>query len=177
MNLTWTELVWVLKRKSGFFSIKNVSCISLAGWCSGKFNALKLCQSSSISGPSLIVNPIFEKMSTILFFTIDMGWRDPNSIGSPVLEISLIVVFVEPGEIWFFKSSNLDCAVFFNWFKSCPTFFFLSLSNDLNSTKYELSNPFLPKYLILKSSISTLEVELKSMISFMSCLILSSIIN
>jgi len=35
--------------------------MSLAGWYSGKFNAVKLCQSSSISGPSETLNPMVEK--------------------------------------------------------------------------------------------------------------------
>ena len=59
-----------------------MSCISLAGWCSGRFNAVKLCQSSSISGPSEISKPIFKKISIILFFTIDIGCFDPNFMKS-----------------------------------------------------------------------------------------------
>ena len=39
------------------FSRKNVSCISRAGWYSGVFNAVKLCQSSSTSGPVHISYP------------------------------------------------------------------------------------------------------------------------
>ena len=37
-----------------------------------------MCQSSSISGPSEISNPIFKKISSILFFTIEIGCLDPN---------------------------------------------------------------------------------------------------
>ena len=47
--------------------------MSLAGWYSGKFKAVKLCQSSSISGPSETVKPIRLKTSIILFFTKDIG--------------------------------------------------------------------------------------------------------
>jgi hypothetical protein len=46
---------------------EKVSCISRAGWYSGKFNAVKLCQSSSISGPS-DTEPILEKISIIWFY-------------------------------------------------------------------------------------------------------------
>ena len=52
--------------------------MSLAGWCSGRFKAVKLCQSSSISGPSEMSKPIFRKISIILFFTIDIGCLEPN---------------------------------------------------------------------------------------------------
>ena len=51
--------------------MKNVSCISLAGWFSGKFNAVKLYQSSSISGPSSMLNPISLKI-------LGSGLVDPN---------------------------------------------------------------------------------------------------
>ncbi len=56
--------------------------MSLAGWYSGKFKAVKLCQSSSISGPSDTVKPILLKTSIILFFTSEIGCLDPNSMGS-----------------------------------------------------------------------------------------------
>ena len=75
--LTWTEEVCVLKRTSGFVWIKNVSCISLAGCSGGRFKALKLCQSSSISGPSDTENPTLLKTSIISFLTIDIGCREP----------------------------------------------------------------------------------------------------
>ena len=58
--------------------MKNVSCISLAGWFSGKFNAVKLYQSSSISGPSSMLNPISLKILMILFLTILSGCSDPT---------------------------------------------------------------------------------------------------
>ena len=57
--------------------------MSLAGWYSGKFKAVKLCQSSSISGPSLTLNPMLEKILVILFFKIDIGCLDPNVMGLP----------------------------------------------------------------------------------------------
>jgi len=80
MILTCTEDVWVRKRTSlpsALFSMKKVSCISRAGWSGVKLRAEKLCQSSSISGPSAIVNPMRAKMSMIRLSTIDNGWRLP----------------------------------------------------------------------------------------------------
>ena len=52
--------------------------MSLAGCSLGKFKAEKLCQSSSISGPSDIEYPIRENISIISFFTIDNGCLDPK---------------------------------------------------------------------------------------------------
>ena len=57
--------------------------MSRAGWYSGRFKAVKLCQSSSISGPSDTLNPMVEKMSIIWFLTKDIGWREPIVMGSP----------------------------------------------------------------------------------------------
>ena len=53
--LTCTELVWV-RRRTGLTpeEMKNVSCMSLAGWSGGKLRASKTWWSSSISGPSAI---------------------------------------------------------------------------------------------------------------------------
>src|SRR5699024_10434312 len=73
MCRTCTEEVCVRSRISGSVCTKNVSCMSRAGWCSGKFNAEKLCQSSSTSGPSEMVKPMVEKLSTILLRTIEIG--------------------------------------------------------------------------------------------------------
>jgi hypothetical protein len=50
-----------------------VSCISLAGWLSGVFNAVKLLYSFSISGPSSTLNPISEKIEEISSITWDTG--------------------------------------------------------------------------------------------------------
>ena len=62
--------------------MKKVSCMSRAGWYSGRFNAVKLCQSSSISGPSDTLKPMVEKISIIWFFTIEIGCREPIITGS-----------------------------------------------------------------------------------------------
>lgn len=44
----------------------------------GKFKAVKLCQSSSISGPDETLNPIFENMSIISFRTAVIGCELPK---------------------------------------------------------------------------------------------------
>ena len=79
--LVCTDEVCVRRRISGERCIKNVSCISRAGWSSAKFNAENTCQSSSISGPSAIENPKRAKISHISFFTKESGCLDPNGIG------------------------------------------------------------------------------------------------
>ena len=68
-----TDEVWVRSRMSGLFCIKKVSCISRAGWSSGKFSDVNTCQSSSISGPSAIEKPNLLNISHISSFTIEMG--------------------------------------------------------------------------------------------------------
>ena len=52
-------------------STKNVSCMSRAGWCSPKLRAVKLCQSSSTSGPSATVKP--RPTNTSSSSSIDLG--------------------------------------------------------------------------------------------------------
>ncbi len=52
--------------------------MSLAGWSLGRLRAVKLCQSSSISGPSEIINPIALKISTIFFLTTEIGCLLPK---------------------------------------------------------------------------------------------------
>ena len=83
----------------GSFEIKNVSCISLAGWFLGKFKAVKLYQSFSISGPSSILKPISLKILIILFLTILRGWRAPivSSCGGRVKSI-----LFDPLAVFFF---------------------------------------------------------------------------
>ena len=57
---------------------KKVSCMSRAGCSCGKFKAVKLCQSSPISGPSDKLKPMRPKISTISFFTNDKGCLLPS---------------------------------------------------------------------------------------------------
>ncbi len=59
---------------------KKVSCISRAGWPTGKFSAVKLCSSSSTSGPSATEKPRSAKIATISSVTWLTGWMRPMSI-------------------------------------------------------------------------------------------------
>lgn len=73
ITLTCTDDVCVLNRISGFFVIKKVSCISLAGCSGGKFNAENTCQSSSTSGPSSTTKPNLLNIDDISLLTNDIG--------------------------------------------------------------------------------------------------------
>ena len=57
--------------------MKKVSCVSRAGWPSGKFSAVKLCQSSSMSGPSATVKPISPNTAAISSNTCMTGCSAP----------------------------------------------------------------------------------------------------
>ena len=72
---------------------KKVSCISLAGWSSGMFNAVKLCQSSSISLSSSTVKPIRLNSSIILFLTNCIGCLAPVVVISPGNVRSIVTSF------------------------------------------------------------------------------------
>src|SRR5688572_24684607 len=54
-----------------------------AGWCGGKLSASKLCQSSSISGPSLSSKPRRPKMSAMRSIVRLTGCRPPRSASRP----------------------------------------------------------------------------------------------
>ena len=80
-----TDEVCVRSSTSAFsLSIKNVSCMSRAGWSGGKFRLSNTCQSSSISGPSAMVKPMEPKMDIISLRTSVSGWRVPHDTGVPV---------------------------------------------------------------------------------------------
>ena len=63
-------------------SRKNVSCMSRAGWSGGKLSALKLCQSSSISGPRATAKPNDWKMAWMSASVCVSTWRLPRSAGA-----------------------------------------------------------------------------------------------
>ena len=56
---------------------KKVSCISRAGCFGGKFSAVKLWKSSSMSGPSARLKPISAKTAIISSITCMIGWTHP----------------------------------------------------------------------------------------------------
>ena len=53
------------------------------------------------------MKPILEKISTILFLTTEIGWRDPILIGSPGLEISFTFIFSDDLELLALSDSTL----------------------------------------------------------------------
>ena len=67
---------------SGEGAMKKVSCISRAGCPSGKFSAVKLNQSVSISGPSAMEKPMSEKIAVISSITWLTGWMRPCAVGA-----------------------------------------------------------------------------------------------
>ena len=143
--------------------MKKVSCISLAGWCFGKLSAVKLCQSSSISGPSDNSNPTFEKISIIWFLIKVIGCKVPLEIGNPGLVKSSEILLVD-FELTDFNSSYLIWAKFFNSFIFWPYSFFWSEGTFLNSLNRSLIIPFLPRNWIFKDSISSISFDLKFLI-------------
>ena len=85
MVRTCTGLVCVrrsLRVPSAFGWKKNVSCISRAGWPSGKFSLVKLVSSSSMSGPSAMEKPMSAKIAVSSSITWLIGWMRPVSTGA-----------------------------------------------------------------------------------------------
>ena len=81
MVRTCTGLVWVRSSLrspvSGSGLKKKVSCISRAGCLGGKFSAVKLWKSSSMSGPSATAKPMSAKMAIISSITCMVGCTAP----------------------------------------------------------------------------------------------------
>ena len=78
-----TGLVWVrrtLRAPSASGAKKKVSCISRAGWPTGKFSMVKLYSSVSMSGPSATAKPISAKIAVISSMTWLIGWIRPASM-------------------------------------------------------------------------------------------------
>ena len=155
MCRTCTDEVCVRNNMSGFVCTKKVSCMSRAGWCSGRFKAVKLCQSSSISGPTDKEKPSFEKISMTWLRKIEIGWSEPTSMGWPGREKSIAdsgLLDLDPDD--FLLSSSLLVAAIFRAFNCCPKAFFWSLGTFLKEAKSPVRIPFFPKNLIRKFSIS-----------------------
>ncbi len=102
-----------------------MSCISLAGWLSGVFNAVKLLYSFSTSGPSSTLNPISENIEEISSITWETGCTFPwlkllsGKVISNFSFCSFELIFL------FSISSN----PIFNWFCNSS---FIRLSSDAN---------------------------------------------
>ena len=120
-----------------------MSCISLAGCSSGKFKAVKLCQSSSTSGPVLTLNPMRLKMSTISSLMALIGCIDPRSWGLPVRVKSPF----SPKTLLLSKDCNASVcfcsASFFSAFNAAPKAFFSAGGTFRKAVKNACIEPFL----------------------------------
>ena len=140
-----------------------MSCISLAGWLSGVFKAVKLLYSFSISGPSSTLKPISENIDEISSIVCETGWILPltndlsgrvTSIFSfsnfsfiffdSILLILFVIKFCNSSLIWlrsdanfFLSASGID-AIFFNWEEIRPFFPNSSVLICLISSKLKL---------------------------------------
>ena len=141
MVRTCSVEVWVRRAMSGFWSTKKVSCMSRAGCSSGKLSAVKMCQSSSMSGPVTVVKPMRSKMLQTSSIIREMGWREPSSAVAAVRVTSMSFCWV--GALASRRarcSSKMACARCFSKLTCCPKFlrsstgtFLISLSSPCNS--------------------------------------------
>ena len=145
--------------------MKNVSCISRAGWSAGKFIEENTCQSSSISGPSAIENPKREKIETISFLTSDNGWREPSFMGEAVRERSRPSATVSTDSTASRSALILSVARFLSSLRACPIAFFWSAGTFLKSLKRSETSPFLLKYLMRNASTSAALLAVRLSIS------------
>ena len=159
ITLTCTEEVCVLRAILSL--MKKVSCISRAGCSSGKFNAEKLCQSSSISGPSETLNPIFENISMISFLTIEIGWREPTAKFSAGRERSIFALVSSDCPATSFRRFILFKDFVFSSLSFFPKSFFCSLGTSLNWANSWVTSPFFPSIRIRNCSISSGALLLK----------------
>ena len=156
--------------------MKNVSCMSRAGWSAGKFIDENTCQSSSTSGPSAKVKPNRPKILMISFFTIVSGWRVPSFIGAAVRVRSMSLLKLSFVSAFCRNEFIFSVAASFKAFILIPTSRFSSAGTLRKSAISWLISPFLLKYLILNASISFKSEVLRSLISLRSTSILSKII-
>ena len=130
-----------------------MSCISLAGWLSGVFKAVKLLYSFSTSGPSSTLKPISEKIDDISSITWETGWILPwekllsgrvTSIFSfwSFKFISFISISLILFDITIWSSSLIE-------FKSDANFFLSSAATDPNFLNSFEIFPFFPNKSVL----------------------------
>ena len=135
-----------------------MSCISLAGWLSGVFNAVKLLYSFSTSGPSSTLKPISEKIDEISSIVCDTGCIFPRTkvLSGRVISTFSFSNFLFISSIWI--SSILEfirfCNSFFIKFKSEANFFLSFSAIDPNFLNSDEINPLFTYWLDLISFIS-----------------------
>ena len=115
--------------------------------------APKLCQSSSISGPSATAKPRRLKIETIWLRTRFKGWRVPTAIGSPGRDKSMAAAPAPAPPVAFsLRVSNLVSTKILNSFRIWPNSFFWSTGTFFISPMMALTKPFVPSHLILNAS-------------------------
>ena len=150
--------------------------MSRAGWSGGKFSAVKLWKSSSISGPSETVKPIRAKMSIISFLTTESGCRVPSGASTGKVRSRPDAVFSVVLSIASFKATIFSCTAFFKPLISCPTSLRSSGGTDLKSANRAGISPFLLKNLIRNASNASILSALNALTSSKYCVIFSFII-
>ena len=130
-----------------------MSCISLAGWSSGVFNAVKLLYSVSTSGPSATVKPISEKIEEISSMTWDTGCIFPCWYGR-IGNVTSTFSFFNLSLISAFSISKLFCSIWLDkssliLFKFEAKSFLLSGSSVLSVLNCCVICPFFPKNSVL----------------------------
>ena len=130
-----------------------MSCISLAGWLSGVFNAVKLLYSFSTSGPSSTLKPISEKIDDISSIVCETGWIFPltKDLSGKVISIFSLSSF------WFISAFSISLIFWFIKFCNSSLIRFKSEANFFRSgsaiepifLNCDETNPFLPNRLDL----------------------------
>lgn len=138
----------------GLRCMKNVSCMSRAGWSGAKFSEENTCQSSSISGPSAMVKPSRRKMSTISSRTRLSGWRVPMGMGEGVRVRSRPAGSSSLDDSASRRPLMVSVARSLSRLSNCPISFFWSAGTVRKSLKSEAIRPFLLRYLMRSSSTS-----------------------
>ena len=142
--------------------------MSRAGWFSSKFNAVKLCQSSSISGPSATVKDRRSKISTILFLIKVTGCLLPEGMGIPGRDTSILnPVTTFNDSMRSFSASNLASANILKAFKVWPNDFFCSTGTFFISPIIALTIPFTPRKRILNCSRLSVSTAVNRLISLL----------
>ena len=175
MTRDCTDDVCVRSSTSGLRCMKNVSCMSRAGWSAAKLSDENTCQSSSTSGPSAIVKPNRENIDMISSLTKDMGWRRPKRNGDAerVRSISF------PSSCLSSTASRrlliFSVARFLSSFSFCPISFFCSLGTFRKSLNKSEISPFLLRYFMRRASTSSLLAAVSASIAALRLSIFSNI--
>ena len=122
--------------------------MSLAGWLSGVFKAVKLLYSFSTSGPSSTLNPISEKIDEISSIVCETGWILPltKDLSGRVISIfsfsNFSLIFFDSISFILFVIKFCNSSLI--WLRSDANFF-LSISDiELMFLNWDEIKPFFP---------------------------------